>query len=342
MAKIRGISEYPEGSGTWWIDFRDGQGKRRREKIGRRAKAIDEVARRRREVKEGRYVPKRRGTRLTFRDLAKAAMAQKKLRLAPGSYEIDSLRLNKLLPLIGKVPADQMNTPRLEETMAHLKKSVSNSTVNRYRSLISSIYSFGVRSEHIAFNPVARVKPYRENESRLRWLKDDEEPRLRAAIRNPFHMAELDLALNTGMRRGEQFKLEWSNVDLERGNLTVHGKSGRRHIVANQTALGALRKLKEASGGKKYVCPDATDEVKRDWRTWFEDAVEEAGIHDFRFHDLRHTFASRLVMAGVDIRTAQELLGHKNIAQTMRYSHLSADHRKAAVEKMNAPVDGLP
>lgn len=338
MSKVPGIFERPAKSGIWWINFFDAEGHRHREKAGRRASAIDAVARRRREVKEGRFVSSRKGTRLTFRDLAKAAMVQKKLRLAPGSYEMDLIRLNKLLPLLGNLPADRLNTPRIEETMATLRKSVSNSTVNRYRAFMSSIYSWAERAGIMAFNPIKRVKPYKENDSRLRWLKDDEEILLRAAIGNEIHEAEFELALNTGMRRGEQFHLEWSKVDLERGILTVKGKTGRRHVVANDAAIAALKKLQAVSGEAKYVCPDASDEKKRDTRNWFHKACEKAKVLDFRFHDLRHTFASRLVMAGVDIRTVQELLGHKNIAQTMRYAHLSQDHRRAAVEKMNQAV----
>lgn len=344
MAKVPGIFER---SGTWWINYYDADGRRHRERVGTRKAAIDAVTRRRREVKEGRFVPPSKGSRLTFRQLAAAAMAQKRLRLAPSSTEMDQYRLAKLLPLIGDVPAERMNVARLEEVMGELKgRGLSNSTVNRYRSLVSSVYSFGVRTDCIAFNPVRKVKPYKENESRLRWLRPDEEARLREAIlegaAGEMHEAEFDLALNTGMRRGEQFKLEWTNVDLARGILTVHGKTGRRHIVANHAAIAALRRLKGAPsvdgesslGDRKYVCPDANDEVKRDTRKWFEKAVKKAGVRDFRFHDLRHTFASRLVMGGVDIRTVQELLGHKNIVQTMRYAHLSADHRFAAVEKM--------
>jgi site-specific recombinase XerD len=70
---------------------------------------------------------------------------------------------------------------------------------------------------------------------------------------------------------------------------------------------------------------------------WFADAVQEAGINDFDWHDLRHTFASRLVMAGVDIRTVQELLGHESIIMTMRYAHLSPQHRATALEKLCQP-----
>jgi integrase len=332
----RGIFQRPPRSGIYWISYFDAEGKRHREKIGpQRAAAVDALSQRRREVKEGRYIPPRAGSRITFRELASAAMAQKKLRLAPLSYETDRLRLEQLLPLIGNAPADRLTPNRLEEILARLisMKASSGSTANRYRSLLSSIFSFAVRSGKMTTNPVSRVKRFRENESRLRWLKPDEEKALREAIDSDLNRAEFDLALHTGMRRGEQFDLQWKDVDLERGNLTVRGKTGRRHVVANSSAIAALRKLQEATGSTNYVCQrDA--EQKRDLRTWFERARDKAGIEDFRFHDIRHTFASRLVMAGVDIRTVQELLGHKSIVMTMRYAHLAQDHRQSAVEKM--------
>jgi site-specific recombinase XerD len=189
-------------------------------------------------------------------------------------------------------------------------------------------------------NPLASVKRYRENASKLRWLNRKEEKAVRKAIRTDAasgaaHEAEFDLALNTGMRRGEQFFLEWRDCDLKRGKLTVKGKTGVRPIEANRNARAALRRLHKISGAGKYVSPDASDDVKRDARRWLEHAVKDAGIDHFRWHDLRHTFASRLVMAGVDIRTVQELLGHKSITMTMRYAHLAPSHLRAAVEKMN-------
>lgn len=342
MAKIPGIFERPAKSGVWWISYCDAEGARHREKIGRRAQALDAVSRRRMEVREGRYIPPKKGARLTFRELAEAAMVQKKLRLAPLSYETDQGRLRKVLPLIGSLPADRLTPDRLDETLAMLRAGVSGSTANRYRSLISSIYAFALRSGRLAVNPVSRVKRYRENDSRLRWLKAGEEASIREAIRADAdglaHEAEFDLALHTGMRRGEQFLLRWKDCDLERGILTVKGKSGRRHITANSKAVAALRRLAKITAGETYVCPDASVKVGRDWRRWLENAAKKAGVEDFHWHDLRHTFASRLVMRGVDMRTVQELLGHKSIVMTMRYAHLAADHRQAAVEKMNAEV----
>lgn len=344
---IPGIIERPKGSGIHWISYLDATGKRHKEKIGRQKAALDALSRRRMEVKDGRFIPPKKGARLTFRELASAAMTRKKLRLAPLSYETDMIRLGILLPLIGSVPADRLTPARVEETLETLLRTgISKSTANRYHSLMSSIYAFALKSGRLSANPLSRVKRYKENDSRIRWMRADEEVTVRAAILDPddqaiplvvcqAHLAEFELALHTGMRRGEQFFLEWKNVDLERGNLTVKGKTGRRHVKANRSAVAALTRLQQISGTGKYVCPDATDEARRDTRRWLEDALKKAKVADFHWHDLRHTFASRLVMAGVDIRTVQELLGHKSIVQTMKYAHLAQDHRQAAVEKMN-------
>lgn len=335
---VRGVFERPPHSGVWWISYRDAERKRHREKIGRRAAAIDAVARRRLEVKEGRFVPPRGGARLTFRDLAMDALAHKKNRLAPLSYATDVQRLTNLFPLIGNVPADCLTPARIAETLDHLKASMSGSTVNRYRSVMSSVYTFAVSVGKITTNPVSRVKRYRENPSRLNWLRPEQEKAIRAAIDTNRHEAEFSLVLNTGMRRGENWNLVWRDVDLVHGNITVHGKTGRRHIPANAAAKEALLLLQKISGDDEFVSPDrnAAKDAPLDWRHWFEEAVEKAGIEDFHFHDLRHTFASRLVMEGVDISTVRELMGHKNINTTQKYSHLADDHKKAAVEKMNS------
>lgn len=337
MTKVPGIFERPPNSGVHWISYFDTDGKRRREKAGKLTAALDLLATRRAQVKKGEYIKPRQARVWTFRRLAEEAIRQKSLRLAPLTIETDTIRLGQLLPLIGGTRFDRITPEKIEEVLAALKRSGrSNSTVNRYRSLISSVFTFALKTGRVAANPVTRVGRYRENDSRLRWLRPEEEQRIRKALVADSHEWEFDLALHTGMRRGEQFGLRWKDVDLERGILTVKGKTGRRHVVANQTAVAALAKLQKLSGEKEFVCPDANGAaVKRDWRRWLEVAAKDAGVKDFHWHDLRHTFASRLVMAGVDIRTVQELLGHKSIVMTMRYAHLSADHRKAAVAKMN-------
>jgi site-specific recombinase XerD len=336
-----GIFQRPPGSGVYWIFYRDGAGLRHREKIGPRDDALAAIVERRRTVLEGKYVsPQLRRRSLTFRQLARDAMQHRKLRLRPRSYETDASRLARLLPSIGAKPAAGLTADAIDKLLDSLRAGgLEGSTANRYRSLLSAIFSYGVRTGRINSNPLELVKRFREGESRVRYLLGVEEQKLREVIRAncPEREAEIDLALHTGMRRGEQFTLRWRDVDLERGILTVRGKTGCRHIVANSSARAALEHLlSRRRDGGHFVCAETQSESQRDWRRWFERAARAAGIEDFHWHDLRHTFASRLVMAGVDIRTVQELLGHKSITMTMRYSHLNPDHRQVAAEKIAA------
>jgi len=344
MTKLAGIFERPPASGTYWISYTDNEGKRRREKSGTKLPAaVELLAQRKKQVKRGDDIQPRQRRVWTFRRLAEDAIRHKELRLAESTIATDKSRLKQLLELIGSTRFDRLTPKRIEEVLAELKRSErSSSTVNRYRSFISTVFTYAIKTNRISMNPVTKVGRYKENEPRVRWMRPEEEKRLRAEFVADEHEWEFDLALYTGMRRGEQFFLEWKNVDLEHGMLTVTGKTGQRHIRFDPDgpAGEALRKLQKKSGDRQYVCPDNDGKVKRDWRTWFEDALKAAKpkISDFHWHDIRHTYASRLVMAGRDIRAVQELLGHKSILQTMKYSHLSPDHLKAAVAKMAVPA----
>ena len=210
--------------------------------------------------------------------------------------------------------------------------------------MLSLIYRLGMEHKKVSSNPARLLKRLKESDGRVRFLNQhvpDEEARLRKVIaaKFPEHLPELDIAVNTGMRRSEQYcRISWACVDLERQDLFVpKSKNGRaRHIPLNDAALAAFRKLhgrtrgqgpifqhlKKGEKGKSLLGP----------RHWFEDAISEAGIKDFTWHDLRHTFASRLVMQGVPLRAVAELLGHRSIQMTMEIRSLGprrhADSRK--------------
>jgi integrase len=127
--------------------------------------------------------------------------------------------------------------------------------------------------------------------------------------------------------------LLWENVSIPLRTLTIpRSKNGsRRYVPLNQGAVRALETLRKQHPGSELVL-GGTKEPRR----WFELVLKDAKVADFSWHCLRHTFASRLVMAGVDIRTVQELLGHKTIGMTVRYSHLAPKHTLAAVERLDA------
>jgi integrase len=132
------------------------------------------------------------------------------------------------------------------------------------------------------------------------------------------------------------YGLTWENVNVPRRVLTVpRSKNGEvRHVPLNATASAALVALRERGDGTGPVIRNLKGLPLSDPRHWFEPALRMAKVWDFSWHCLRHTFASRLVMAGVDLRTVQELLGHKSIAMTVRYSHLAPAHTLAAVERL--------
>jgi integrase len=154
----------------------------------------------------------------------------------------------------------------------------------------------------------------------------------------PEKECEVDLALFTGLRWGEQYTLTWKHVDLARNQITLPStKSGKKQYVPiNGGARAALTKLRELACGSETVCP-GTSYYNKHKRKFWQLVVEKAGITDVHWHDLRHTFASRLVMAGVDIFTVSKLLRHGQVSTTERYAHLSTAHLAAAVERLDAP-----
>jgi integrase len=256
---------------------------------------------------------------------------------------------------------------------ARLKAGAKATTVNRdlddLRSALRKAVAWGLIEEH----PLQGVKRSRaDGNATVRFLDDDEEMRLRGALdarqerirterdhanawraergyptmpnlrRAAFvdHLKPLVLlSINTGCRRGELFSLEWRDVDLQRGNLTVRGqsaKSGRtRHIPLNSEALTVLQEWRSQRGDTEgLIFPgrngDRLDNVRKAWVA----VLEEAEINGFRWHDMRHHFASRLVMAGVDLNTVRELLGHASYQMTLRYAHLAPEHKAAAVARL--------
>jgi len=180
----------------------------------------------------------------------------------------------------------------------------------------------------------------KESRGKDRILSEDEEARLLETVRTTSKEKHLEpiiiTALNTGMRKGEILNLKWSNVDSQNGVIIVEGaKNGEvRKIPMNQKLTQTLEGAKKVSKGEFVFSENGKPylDVKTGWWT----ALRKAGIENFRFHDLRHTFGSRLGMKGTDIKTIAELMGHKDIKMTMRYSHPTPEHKKRAVNLLDS------
>jgi integrase len=264
---------------------------------------------------------------------------------------------DKALSAISRADFDDFKAKRL-------KAGLHPSTVNRDLDRIKAALSCAVEWELLANHPLRGVRRIKRGiDLRVRYLSKPESRALRKALQareaeakarrksgnewrigrkqEPLpsiagysdHLMPMTLlALNTGLRRGELTQLTWTDVDLPHKLLTVragYAKSGReRHVQLNSEAVAVLKTWKRQHRCKGLLF-NVTD-VKKAWAG----LMTAAGIENFRFHDLRHDFASRLVMAGVDLNTVRELLGHGDIAMTLRYAHLAPEHRAAAVEKL--------
>jgi integrase len=214
---------------------------------------------------------------------------------------------------------------------------VSDVTINRELAFLRHLYTMAIAWGKATENPVKKVRFAREDNGRIRMLSPEEEGRLLAQCAP--HLKPLIItALHTGFRASELLSLTWTDVDFSRRVITVRAayvKNGeRRSIPMNDVLTTTLQtvKMEVLEGDAIFRTPQGRR--YRNFRTAFEHAVQRAGLVDLTFHDLRHTFASRLVMAGVDLPTVKELLGHKSIAMTLRYTHLSTDHKQRAVRAL--------
>ncbi len=186
-------------------------------------------------------------------------------------------------------------------------------------------------------NPVPEVKLLKEPKQRLRFLEADEEHKLVAAASSPLKQLII-VGINTGLRIGaEALALRWEDLDLRRGLLTVqaaYAKSGQtRTVPLNARALEALTELKRTAG---YVFSKPNGEQYKSFEKPFTALCHQVGLAGTGVspHTLRHTFASRLVMAGVDLRTVQELGGWSDLSMVQRYAHVSPSHKAEAVRRI--------
>jgi integrase len=246
-----------------------------------------------------------------------------------GRYWKDALGTKALREIL---PAD------IERYVAERIGQVKPATVNRELAFLKRVFNVAIANQQAETNPVRQVKLFRENNQRVRFLSDDEEQKLREGIGEE-QWPLVAFALHTGLRQSEQFGLRWQDVDFATGIITIErSKHGGAHRLPMNDHVRDLLRSRESRLKSRYVFPSQTGESAIDVHNYmsrvFGPALAKAKVENFRWHDLRHTFASRLVMAGVDLRTVQELLGHKTITMTLRYSHLSPAHQLDAVQRL--------
>lgn len=273
-----------------------------------------------------------------------------------------------LKPLIEITPSllEQWSIKRLNE-------GLSNATLNRDIGTLKALMAKATEWGYLKENPLIKLKLFKiDSAPKVRYLTLDEETRLRQALserdaqlkqdrknanqwrktRGYFLYPEFEdnepydyltpmvlISINTGLRQGELFNLTWDMVNLSERSIIISGEvtknSRSRYIPLNDEVYKTINQLYSKSSTKEgLVFPSKNNKpfnnVKRSWSS----VLKKAQINQFRWHDMRHHFASKLVMAGVDLNTARELLGHSDIKMTLRYAHLAPEYKIKAVKKI--------
>ncbi len=342
----RGLFEKIAGSGVWWIRYTDGFGTYRREKAGTWAVAKQLLSKRQTEALQRKKLPEslRRPTVL-FSEIAEDAMSYSKAHKRSSRSDV-SIKKN-LIEMFGNKEADSLFGNELEERLNAEAESRkwSASTFNHHRAFLMLAYREGRRNRKVETNPARDVRHRKENNSRVRFLsreedgkvENGEDARLADAIRQnyPEHLAEFIFAKSTGLRLSSQYSATYEMIDWSRRELTIPRTKNDAavHTPLNEDVIKALQSLPSWAERKGPLFRNLRHPGKAVMSNdhWFKKCLAMAGINNFKWHDLRHTFASWLVQDGVPLDRVAKLLGHKSLTMTMRYAHLAPSQLHADV-----------
>ena len=334
----RGLFERPTGSGIWWIRYFDAQGREHREKIGPKSLARQAYNKRKTQIREGQFFPDQLVKRKTILLAEFIKEYLKEAELYHRAFASDKSHAKHFTQAFGNMALDELTTADVEKWKRERLALRSKATVARDLAWLKRLYNVAMRDDKIRHNPAMPVKLPKLNNARVRYLSEGEQVALQGVM-EPHDFEIVELAINTGLRRGELFHLRWKDIDFRNGVVTIErSKNGEKRYVALNVRVLAILRARQQRFKSDYVIPSRTLNTQADAHNFmlrvFNPALKLAGIHNFRFHDCRHTFASLLIMAGVDLRTVQELMGHKTVQMTLRYAHLAPAHLKDAVNRL--------
>lgn len=262
------------------------------------------------------------------------------------SYEVKKYYLQVVPLWFRRLGLNQIGLREVEQLQSHfISENLTPAACNKYVNILKASMTKACDWGHISeqrLKSIRRVKNLRGETKRLRYLTEDEIKRLLSCCDRHIYPIVF-VALHTGMRKGEILNLRWSQVDLKNDLILLEKtKNGERREIPMSQPLKSLflrlRASRSPDTDYVFVNPETGKPYRRDLKRSFASACRRAGIHDFHFHDLRHTFASHLVMSGVDLTTVKELLGHKDIKMTLRYAHLAPAHKKQAVDLLGKKI----
>ena len=320
----------------WWMRFNaNGQQVRRStgtddKKLAQRI--LDKV---KGEVAEGKWFDKVPGEEKTFKEMMDRYKAEYlPLKSHPEKYES---MIKNLLAFFGGFCITEITHSLVNQYK--VKGEGKKIATNRELSVLRAAFNIAIKEwEWVKNNPVNKVKLWKEPPGRVRYLTEEEFDRLLNEC--PAYLKSIvTVARHTGLRKENILSLTWSQVDLFRRLIILeHTKNNERlSVPLNETLMSLFKQLSRVRHINSPYVFSKPDGSKRCFiQDDFEKAVKRAGITNFKFHDLRHCFASALVQKEVDLYQIQRLLGHKSNAMTQRYAHLSPEHLREAVSRLDS------
>jgi site-specific recombinase XerD len=330
-------------SGVWWtcIRYKGRKIQKSLETSDRKlAQAIE--AKVRTEIVEGNYFEKLIGQNKTFKDMMDKFIKEHAPKVSSSMQRSYTTSLKHLIPFFGGSNLLSIS-PKMISRYKVLRgdEGAKPASINRELAMLSKAFSLAVKEwEWLKDNPVSRVPKEKENNERGRWLTQDEEKILLDNC--PEWLSEIVIFnLNSGLRQHELIELEWPRVNLFRKTMLIQNtKNGKpKTLPLNKVALGVLEqrsKVRSIKNNLVFFNRNGKKINPHNLRTSFYIAIRKAGIEDFKFHDLRHTFATRLAQRGVDLYKICKLLGHRDIKTTQRYAHHCPESLRDGVEALEA------
>ncbi|MDD5679745.1 MAG: site-specific integrase [Candidatus Omnitrophica bacterium] len=326
---------------VWYIGY-SVEGRWVREAVGEKKKlAAIVLGKRKVEVKEGRFLNIKKKERIKFEDFSAIFLRlHSNVNKKPSSAKRDAILLRNLSCCFAGKYLYEITPMMIEKYKEERRTYASPATVNREIACMKCMFNKAIQWGKADSNPVRKVKLFKENNTRTRYL--EKEDVLRLLDNCPPDLRNIIIvALHTGMRKGEIFGLKWHDIDIDKGIIYLtETKNGERREVQISDAVKKVFIVTPKKSDSPYVFCDKNGKPHVNIRRFFDTALKKCGIINFHFHDLRHTFASHLVMAGVDLMTIKELMGHKSLRMTERYSHLSVNHKRRAIEILSKKLEG--
>lgn len=351
--KVKGKNE------PWWIDYRF-KGKRYRQLIGTKKKEAEEaLAQIKIKISAGDFVPIEerqeeessepqspplkdfvKDDLLPWSEVQHSANHHRRLR-----YALDI----HLLPFFGECHLHEITPKQIEDykgkrhregyRRGKKKIRVSEATINRELCCLKLIFRKAVEWDKITESPARNIKTFKETPNPPRLLDEEEISRLLDEVPERLK-ALVACAVYAGLRKTELFQLQWKDIDFRTGELTVVSREGKRtknnesrRIPMNDALAEALQRHRHLKG--PYVFCSSDGKPQRDVRTALNNAADRAKIEGpIKLHQLRHAFCSHALMQGIDPRTVQKWMGHKDLTTTLRYAHVSPDHERSAIQKL--------